>query len=49
MQFIDGRTLAEVVRELRRADGLDPQPVDPAPADPLASRLVAKSMGARPE
>jgi WD40 repeat protein/serine/threonine protein kinase len=40
MQFIDGRTLAEVIGELRRAAGLDSRPVDPAPVDRLAFRLA---------
>jgi WD40 repeat protein/serine/threonine protein kinase len=42
MQFIEGRTLAEVIRALQRADGLEPEPVEPASGDALASRLAAE-------
>jgi WD40 repeat protein/serine/threonine protein kinase len=38
MQFIDGRTLADIVAELRRIEGLDP--VDPERTDDLARALA---------
>jgi WD40 repeat protein/serine/threonine protein kinase len=40
MQFIDGRTLADVIRELRRTHGLEPRPLDPATVAPVTSGLA---------
>ena len=34
MQYIEGRNLAEVIRELRQLDGLDPAVPETRPAEP---------------
>jgi tetratricopeptide (TPR) repeat protein/serine/threonine protein kinase len=50
MQFIDGRTLAALIAELRRLAGRDPAPGGDtsAPLSGLASRVLAGNEGATP-
>lgn len=46
MQYIDGQTLAEVIRDLRRIDGLDdPQSIEIQAVSELAEHLASGCLG----